>query len=189
VARLANGLAPRRAAGDRPVTRPGRPWLARAGLVVLGLAVLSGAVAEAGTPTHETARFDVPEVTLRLIPKHACVLTDSAVYLLIADRFSSTVPGCSQMVDSLGTDLALGDGRRPGSGAGQVPAVSQAWRQAFSTAGWVLLTPKSSVRIPWNPALLAYFDSHFRLARSMFTYTLYVRDGTRSGGRKPDTAG
>jgi hypothetical protein len=117
------------------------------------------------------------------------VLTDSAVYPLIADRFNSTVPGCSQMVDSLGTDLALGDGRRPGSGAGQVPAVSQAWRQAFSTAGWVLLTPISSVRIPWNPALLAYFHSHFRMARHVNTYTLYVRDGTRSGGRKPDTAG
>jgi hypothetical protein len=90
---------------------------------------------------------------------------------------------------SLGTDLALGDGRRPGSGAGQVPAVNQAWRQAFSTAGWVLLTPISSVRIPWNPALLAYFHSHFRMARHVNTYTLYVRDGTRSGGRKVHAAG
>ena len=124
-------------------------------------------------------------MTLRLIPKGACVLTDSAVYLLIANRFTSDVPGCSQMVDSLGTDLALGDGRRPGSGAGQVPAVSKAWHQAFSTAGWVLLTPKSSVRIPWNPALLAYFHSHFRLVRHMNTYTLYVRDGTRPGPGKP----
>ena len=179
VARLAEGLASRRATGDPPVARPATPWLARAGLIVLGLAVLAGAAAQAGAPTRSTARFDVPTVTLRLIPKGACVLTDSAVYLLIADRFASDVPGCSQMVDSLGTDLALGDGRRPGSGAGQVPAVSEAWRQAFSTAGWVLLTPKSSVRIPWNPALLAYFHSHFRLARHMNTYTLYVRGGTR----------
>ena len=185
LARLAEGLASRRAARDQPVApdqpaaRPAAPWLARAGLIVLGLAVLAGAVAQAAPPTHWTARFDVPTVTLRLIPKGACVLTDSAVYLLVADRFNSTVPGCSQMVDSLGTDLALGDGRRPGSGAGRVPAVSQAWRQAFSTAGWVLLTPKSSVRIPWNPALLAYFHSHFRLARHMNTYNLYVRDGIR----------
>jgi Dolichyl-phosphate-mannose-protein mannosyltransferase len=58
----------------------------------------------------------------------------------------------------------------------------------FSTAGWVLLTPKSSVRIPWNPALLAYFESHFRLARQLSTSTLYVRDGARSA-RKPSTAG
>jgi len=90
------------------------------------------------------------------------------------------VPGCPQMVDSLGTDLALGRGRRPGSGAGRDPAVSAAWHQAFSAAGWVLLTPKSSVRIPWNPALLAYFHGHFRLARHLSTYDLYVRDGTRA---------
>ena len=125
------------------------------------MAVLAGAAAQAAPPTRWTTRFDVPTVTLRLIPRGSCVLTDSAAYLLIGNRFTSDVPGCSQMVDSLGTDLALGGGRRPGSGAGQVPAVSAAWHQAFSTAGWVLLTPKASVRIPWNPALLAYFPQPF----------------------------
>jgi hypothetical protein len=188
VARLAEGLASRRAGRDRPVARRATPRLARAGLIVLGLAVLAGAAAQAEPPTRWTARFNVPAVTLRQIPRGACVLTDSAVYLLIANRFTSDVPGCSQMVDSLGTDLALGGGRRPGSGAGRVPAVSEAWHQAFSTAGWVLLTPRSSVRIPWNPALLAYFESHFRLARQLSTSTLYVRDGARSA-RKPSTAG
>jgi Glycosyltransferase family 87 len=185
VARLAEGLRSRRATGDQPGAQaqpaapPATPWLAKAGFIVLGLAVLAGAAAQAGPPTHWTARFGVPTVTLRLIPKGSCVLTDSAVYLLIANRFISDVPGCSQMVDSLGTDLALGDGRRPESGAGRVPAVSNAWHQAFSTAGWVLLTPKSYVRIPWNPALLAYFHSHFHLVRQMNTYTLYERDGPR----------
>ncbi len=188
VARLAEGLASHRAGRDRPAARPAAPWLARAGLIVLGLAVLAGAVAQAGPPTSFTARFDVPAVKLRQIPKGACVLTDSAVYLLIGNRFTSGVPGCSQMVDSLGTDLALGDGRRPGSGAGQVPAVSKAWHQAFSTAGWVLLTTKSPVRIPWNPALLAYFHNHFRLVRQLNTSTLYRRDGARPA-RKPSTAG
>ena len=57
--------------------------------------------------------------------------------------------------------------------------MSQAWHQAFSTAGWVLLTPKNYVRIPWNPALLAYFHSHFRLARRMNAYNLYFRDGIK----------
>jgi len=147
---------------------------------VLGLAVLAGAVAQAGWPIRSGSRLDKPAVTLREVPKGACVLTDSAVYLLIANRFTSDVPGCPQMVDSLGTDLALGRGRRPGSGAGRDPAVSAAWHQAFSAAGWVLLTPKSSVRIPWNPALLAYFHGHFRLARHLSTYDLYVRDGTRA---------
>jgi hypothetical protein len=79
------------------------------------------------------------------------------------------------MVDSLGVDLALGGGRRPGSGAGSVPAVSTAWRQALAAAGWVLLTAKAGVRIPWNPALVAYFHSHFRLVRHVNTYSLYAR--------------
>ena len=52
VARLAEGLASRRAGRDRPVARPATPWLARAGLIVLGLAVLAGAVAQAGPPTQ-----------------------------------------------------------------------------------------------------------------------------------------
>jgi dolichyl-phosphate-mannose-protein mannosyltransferase len=195
VARLAEGLASRRATGDQPgvpdqpAARPVTPWLARVGLIAVGLAVLAAAVAQAPPPTRLTGRFAAPTVTLHVIPRGACVLTDSAVYLLIANRFTSNVPGCPQMVDSLGTDLALGDGRRPGSGAGAVPAVSAAWRQAFGAAGWVLLTPKSSVRIPWNPALLAYFHSHFRLARHSNTYTLYVRDGLRQRSQKLHTAG
>ena len=195
VARLAEGLASRRAPGDRPVApdqptaRPAMPWLAQAGLIVLGVAVLAGAAAQAPPLNRQPSRFDVPAVTLRGVPKGACVLTDSAVYLLIANRFTSDVPGCSQMVDSLGTDLALGGGRRPGSGAGRDPAVSAAWHQAFSTAGWVLLTPKSSVRIPWNPALLAYFHSNFRPVRHMNNSTLYVRDGLRQKLQRLHTAG
>jgi len=194
VARLAEGLTSHRATGDQPeapaqpAAQPGTPWLATAGLIVLGVAVLAGAAAQAAPPNSQTARF-VPSVTLRMVPKGSCVLTDSAVYLLVANRFTSTVPGCSQMVDSLGTDLALGDGRRPGTGAGRVPAVSQAWRQAFNAAGWVLLTSKSPVRIPWNPALMAYFRSNFRLARHLDNSTLYVRRGLRQKLQKLHTAG
>jgi hypothetical protein len=165
------------------------PWLAQAGLILLGLAVLVGAVAQAPPLNRQTSRFDVPAVTLRGVPRGACVVTDSAVYLLIANRFTSDVPGCPQMVDSLGTDLALGGGRRPGSGAGQDPAVSAAWHQALSAAGWVLLTSKSSVRIPWNPALMAYFHGNFRPAKHMNNATLYVRRGLRQKLQKLHTAG
>jgi Dolichyl-phosphate-mannose-protein mannosyltransferase len=208
VARLAAGIAGRRqpaavpaaqAAQEAPAVpgapagpagRPATPWPARAGLIVAGLAVLVAAVAQAPPPTRMTARPGLPTVTLRVIPRGACVITDSAVYLLIANRFTSNVPGCPQMVDSLGTDLALGGGRRPSSGAGQIPAVTAAWHQAFSAAQWVLLTPKNSLRIPWNNAALrAYFHSHFRLVRHMNTYSLYARDGLQPGSPKPHTPG
>jgi len=193
VARLVYGLASRRQPAAQgvqatepgppptsplPLHRRGAPWLARAGLTLVALAVLAGAVAQAQPPTRSTTRFDVPAVSLRLIPKGSCVVTDSPAYLLIANRFTSDVRGCSQMIDSLGTDLALGGGRRPGTGAGQVPAVTAAWRQAFGAAGWALLTSKNRVRIPWNPVLRSYFDGHFDLVRHLDTYNLYVRDGT-----------
>jgi hypothetical protein len=195
VARLAGAaaarLARRRQAGGGPGARrlagggPGDPSragrrggrrLAGGGLTLLVLAVAAGAAAQVSPPTRWTARVTAPAVTLRLIPRGACVLTDSTSYLLLANRFTSGVPGCSQMVDALGTDLALSGGYRPGAGAGRVPAVSAAWHQAFRRAGWVLLTSKNSLRVPWNPALLRYFDSHFRRVRHLPSYSLYARD-------------
>jgi dolichyl-phosphate-mannose-protein mannosyltransferase len=205
VARLATGIAERRQAGaatagqaaqeaqatpGQPARRQATPWLARAGLIVAGLAVLAAAVAQAPPPTRMTARPGLPAVSLRVIPKGACVITDSAVYLLIANRFTSDVPGCPQMVGSLAIDLTLGGGRRPSSGAGQIPAVTAAWHQAFSAAQWVLLTPESFLRIPWNNAALqAYFHSQFRLVRHANTYSLYARTGIQRASRKPHTSG
>jgi len=173
------GSPPSGAAGQNgpPPARGATPWLARSGLILLSLAVLAGSAAQARPPIGWTSRFGVPSIALPLIPKDACVITDSASYLLIGDRFTSDVPGCPQMVDSLGTDLALGGGRRPGAGANQDPAVMTAWRQMFSAAEWVLLTYKASVRVPWDPALRAFFHERFRLVRHVNTYNLYIREG------------
>ena len=173
----ARRAARRQAAPDDGTRRRAGHWAARPGLILLGLAVLAAAVAQAPPPTRWTARLATPAVTLRLVPGGSCVLTDSASYLLIADRFTSKVPGCTQMVDSLGTDLAAGQGRRPGAGAGQDPAVTAAWLTAFRTAGWVLLTPKNALRIPWNRTLRAYFQAHFRPVRALPSYDLYARYG------------
>jgi hypothetical protein len=138
---------------------------------------VAGAAAQARPPSRLTGRFDVPAVSPELIPKGACVVTDSPSYLLIGNRFTSDKPGRSQMVDPLGTDLALGNGRRPETGASHVPAVIAAWRQAFSTAGWALLTPKNPERIPWNPVLRAFFHERFDLVRHLDGYNLYTREG------------
>ena len=51
------------------------------------------------------------------------MLTDEVSYTIAADRFLSSVPGCSPVVDGVGTDLALGHGRNGVTGAGRVPAV------------------------------------------------------------------
>ena len=38
----------------------------------------------------------------RVIPPGSCVLADQVSYLVAVDRFTSDVPGCSQMIDGLG---------------------------------------------------------------------------------------
>jgi alpha-1,2-mannosyltransferase len=121
-----------------------------------------------------------PRVIDRIIPRGACVLTDQVSMTILARRFYSDVPGCSQMVDGLATDLALSHGRKPSDGAGSVPAVAAVWRQAFSRAQFVLLSPNNVGRIAWTPALKAYFSANFVPINSFWKrVTLYKRKGLK----------
>jgi alpha-1,2-mannosyltransferase len=117
----------------------------------------------------------------RAIPPGSCVATDEVSLLIVANRFISHVPGCSVMVDGTGTDLALSGGGTARTGAGRNPAVAAVWRQAFTHAGYVWLSIYNGVRIPWTPALQAYFTTHFTPVLSDARGdTLYRRQ--RSGG-------
>jgi hypothetical protein len=145
-----------------------------AGLVLVVVAAFQVRF-ESGTPK---VIGPVPATIDKIIPPGACVLTDQVSVTLAANRFVSDVPGCSQMVDSLGTDLALSNGLRPTTGAGNVPAVAAAWDQAFSHAQYVILTATNGRRIAWTPALQAYLKNHFvQVYRSPRKILLYVRRG------------
>ncbi len=98
----------------------------------------------------------------RLIPPGSCVVSDTATLLLLADRFSSSAPGCTVMVDGLGTDLALSHGLTPETGAGAVPAVTSVWRQAIGHAQYLWLTAEYTRRIPVTPALASYMKQCFQ---------------------------
>jgi hypothetical protein len=89
------------------------------------------------------------------------VLADQQSYSIAANRFVSQVPGCSVMVDGVGTDYALAQGRNGLTGAGESPAVRAIWMSAFRHAQYVWLTGVSNRRIPWTPGLRAYFAQHF----------------------------
>jgi hypothetical protein len=116
----------------------------------------------------------------RAIPPGSCVATDVQSILILSNRFTSDVPGCSQMVDGIGTDLALSEGLRPQTGAGGVAAVRAVWQQEFSHAGFVWLSSANARRIAWSPALRAYFASHFTRAVRTGGDVVYRRQ--RSGG-------
>jgi len=97
----------------------------------------------------------------RVIPHGACTLSDQETYLIMANRFTSNVPGCSKMIDTLGTDLALSGGLKPSTGAGNVAAVVSVWRDAFAHAQYVWFTYQNADRVPWNAALRTYFGQSF----------------------------
>jgi alpha-1,2-mannosyltransferase len=182
------GLAIGMAAGNivtslRPLTDElgiGRWWPRIAvGAAAAVLVVLT--VAQAGLESSVPKVIGpIPAAIDRIIPPGACVLTDEVSMTLLANRFVSDVPGCSQMVDGLGTDLGLSSGRTPEDGAGQVPAVAAVWRSAFDHAQYVWLSWAEIRRIAWTPALMAYFHSHFvKVFSSGRRDTLYVRKGLK----------
>jgi hypothetical protein len=136
-----------------------RPWataVAAAALVVLAVfQVVAEANEASGVPANEVAQAK------RIIPPGACVATDQASYTIAINRFVSTVPGCSLMIDGVGTDYALSNGRNGETGAGSSPAVEAAWMAMFRHASYAWLTTQEYRRIPWTPQLTAYFQSHF----------------------------
>ena len=187
---LSIGLAAARLAaalqrgGPQPGRRPGLgswvQWtvaaLATAGVVVL--AVLQGQQDQNVTPRVSPAALATVE---RLVHPGACVLTDQVSFTIAAGRFYSDVPGCSLMVDAIGTDYALGHGRDASSGAADYPGVKAFWRSAFRHAQYVWLNERfNRRRVAWTPGLRYYFYNHFhRVYTDGKLDILYAR---RAGG-------
>jgi hypothetical protein len=114
----------------------------------------------------------------RHIPPGACVATDEVSLLIVSNRFITSVPGCSPMLDGTGTDLALSAGGTPATGAARHPAVVAAWQQEFAHASYAWFSAYSVRRIAWSPALRAYFTSHFvQVMRDRRGDVLYRRTG------------
>ena len=167
----------------RPAPGPG--WPARA--VAVAAAVILGLCAAAGFAAEDTLKPDVSPATIaaaaRRIPPGSCVVTDEVSLLLLAGRFSARAPGCSAVLDGLGTDLALSGGLKPATGAGRVPAVAAVWWQAFRNAEFAWLSRLNHRRIAWTPALRGYFRSHFtRVLTDRRGDALYQRNRAITAG-------
>jgi hypothetical protein len=170
MARLVTALAGSRSPVPRGRIALGLPWLAT---VLAVLTVLAAALALAAGSASLTRRLPTAEIQ-HAIPAGACVLSDQVSYLLLSGRFLSPVPGCPQMVDSLGVDLTLSGGRVPATGASRVPALVARWRVDFGHSQYVLLSSKNTQRIPWTPGLRSYFRRHFALVLHGHDYAVYA---------------
>ncbi len=159
LARVAAAL-PRQGKRARPTRLARRAATIVAAVTLAALAVLQG-IAESHLASSVLAsELSAAEHT---VPAGACVLTDQVSYTIAIDRFVSTSPGCSLMVDGVGSDYTLSQGHNGLTGAGRSPAVEQLWLSAFRSARYVWLTGTASRRIPWTPQLRAYLQAHFRL--------------------------
>jgi hypothetical protein len=159
-------------------------WPARAVAVAVAAAIGLMAVNQFSTAARLPPQPDQAAVVGRLIPRGACVLSDTVSRTINADRFSSNVPGCPLMVDSFGALIALTKGENMSASPQLLGTVTQAWHVAFAHAQYVWLDGDTSGRIPWTLALHAYFTSHFKLiglshykgTRQIPPGGIYVRD-------------
>ncbi len=94
-----------------------------------------------------------------VIPAGSCVVTDDSEFTVNADRFVSTKPNCPAMVDALGTTISVSGNQDPTSPPAQ--AAAPTWLRMFERAQYLVLTPLSYLRIPWNFSLEAYVQQNF----------------------------
>jgi hypothetical protein len=163
---VAIGLPAARLSAAFVTARPDMTFLTRYAVPgVTAAAIICFAMLHARTESHHGRFASMSTVAAarmqQIVPAGACVFTDQAASLIIANRFVSSVPGCSPMIDGLGTDLAVSGGLKPATGAGKVPAVAAIWREGFTHARYLWLTSRASRRIPWTPSLRAYVRDHF----------------------------
>jgi Glycosyltransferase family 87 len=165
-----------------------RKWLGLlrpAATVAAGVVLVALTMLQVGAESNEYSGVPASEIAAakRLIPPGACVATDQASYTIAINRFVSDVPGCSLMIDGVGTDYALSNGRNGQTGASSAPAVEAAWMSAFRTARYAWLTSEAYRRISWTPRLTSYFDSHFVRLMTWGRDRLYVRAASPAPGR------
>lgn len=160
--------AERMLAAPTPAHRPAR--LASLVAVAAGIVLVAAAAVRFDREAKLHAG-DPAAAAQRQIPAGACVLTDLPALAIVSDRFTSSAPGCSAMIDPIGTDYALSHGRNGVSGAGRFTAVRRVWLSAFAHAQyvWISCAPAAARhcrrwtnrRIPWTAAILGYFHAHF----------------------------
>ena len=144
-----------------------RRWLVmlpKKAIVTVGafcLALASAVVGFAYAAFGAGVRVDPSALVQTLIPKGACVLSDTAEITLLSNRFSSSIQPCPVIVDAFGTDIASGSGVAASANVDVTPRLEDLWMKAFTQAQYVVLSDNNAARIPWTGPLVKYFAAHF----------------------------
>jgi hypothetical protein len=136
---------------------------------VVMVALAAGAVALAVT-FEGLSNVDYGPIVDAVIPANGCSLSSHTQVLVQSDRFESTVPGCTTMVDPYSTWLVFRNG--PG---GSLPAFTAALHH---TDYLVVTASLQKFLNGQNEPLRGYVNGNFHPHRAG-DLTIYVRDGFR----------
>ena len=179
------------AAGLRRVLgrgRVGRRHMRLAGALALlcgtGLvaALVAADVSYDGTFLPATVRdssgaiLDPGPAIARVVPPDACVVFDQPMLAIEADRFSSSRPGCPQLVDPYGMWLADAGGLSPPAAPPYPRAFVSTWRSYLAAAQYCVLSSPRSTYLPWDAALTRWFDAHDTLVLARRAAYVYERN-------------
>jgi alpha-1,2-mannosyltransferase len=141
------------------LSRIGVPTVRRGLAGVVGFIVIAVGAFQA----HELSGLRAPDVypDQAVIPSGSCVLTDEISMVVAANRFTTAVPGCPDVLDSLAQTLVLSHGVSVQGGAASLPNVVAAWQSLLGKASYVWLSSTNARRIPWTPGLSSWFAAHF----------------------------
>ncbi|MGA8016867.1 MAG: hypothetical protein WCB85_13210 [Candidatus Dormiibacterota bacterium] len=162
------------AAGRRRSFRWGGRLVPSVAVVALGVVLVSQVVAIEGVSGRDPA-----PIVDSMVPQGACALAAHTQFLVMSDRFISSVPGCSALVDPFGTELAYGSDRS------ETVAVFGA---ALASAGYLVLdtSPARWLGGAWAAPLRAYIAGHFREVRPGLP-AIWRRDPQPGGHRHAAT--
>ncbi len=133
--------------------------IATAGAIGLALALVLWGFGYAALGAG--VRVDPSALVQALIPKGACVLSDSVEITLLSNRFATSNQRCPVIIDAFGTAIADGSGVAASANVDVAPRLERLWMKAFTQAQYVVLSDNNAARIPWSGPLVNYFDAHF----------------------------
>jgi hypothetical protein len=126
-------------------------WYRAGAVAVVALAM----AAVCALQLTEVSRIELPpggaEFT-SAIPAGACVFADQVSFLIAANRFTASQPGCPVVIDSLATTLALTHGVSVQAGADRDLRAVTEWENIMSGAQYLWFSPSYELRIPRPPA-------------------------------------
>lgn len=111
------------------------------------------------------------------IPPGACVMSDYASTLIMANRFTPATSGCPAVIDPYGMYLSDDNGSYPHVGGSFPFSFQLEWFSDLQQCSYVELRIPFSDFIPWSNSMIIWFQRNYRLVAKVhdnYGYPIYL---------------